>query len=90
MPALKQLLSLVKHIVKSATNRADKAKILTEIHKTADITKLLMSSLISCHQTAVTSSLEMGVALCAPLSIDGKYTHQQVSHLLSQNRLCWP
>ena len=81
MPALKQLHSLVNHIVKSATSRADKTKILKEIHTTAEITKLLMSSLITCHQAAVTSSIDMGVALCPPLSIDGKYTHQEVSLL---------
>lgn len=82
MPALKQLLSLVKHIVKTATNRADKSKILSDIHKTADITKLLMGSLISCHQSAVTASINMGIALYPHLAIDGKYTHLEVCSAL--------
>lgn len=78
MPALKQLLHLIKHIIKQTTNRADRSKVISDIHKSCDIYKLFMSSLISCHQAAVKKSIEMGAALHPSLIVDSQYTHQEV------------
>jgi len=73
MPALKQLLNLIKHIVKQAMSKAEKAKIIKEMQSAAELTKLLVGSIVSCHQKAVELG-EVGPALL----IDGRYTHKEV------------
>lgn len=78
IPALRQVLNLVKHMVKQATTRADKSKVLTDIHKSSEITKLLVYSLVQCHQTAVQRAQSLSVPLSPELLIDEKYTHQEV------------
>lgn len=77
MPSLKQLLNLIRNVVKQ-TNRADRARILSDIHKICDITKLLTSSLISCHQLNVKAATATGMELHPAFSADSKYTHEEV------------
>lgn len=78
MPALKQLLSIVKHVVKVATNRVDRSKVVADLHKSCDIIKLIMSSLVSSHQLAVKAAGDMGTELHPALRIDNRYSHQEV------------
>ncbi|XP_067939467.1 ubiquitin carboxyl-terminal hydrolase 24-like [Watersipora subatra] len=81
MPALKQLLCIVKHVVKIATNRVDRSKVLTDIHRNCDINKLIISSLVSSHQLAVKTAGELSVALHSSMLVDTRYTHQEYIEL---------
>ena len=49
--------------------------ILPELHKTHDIIKLTVSSLVHCHQLAVTAAGTSG--LDEDTLVDGRYTHKE-------------
>ena len=81
MPALRQLLNIVKHMVKVATNRLDRAKVLSDIHRICDINKLIISSLVTCHQLSVTVAAHVNIPLHPDLLIDKCYSHQEVYNI---------
>lgn len=79
MPSLRQLLNLVRHLVKQAATRAEKSRLLSDIHRSSEIIKLLVSSLIACHNRSVTCAQRQGVGLYPYLMIDDNYNHKEVN-----------
>lgn len=74
VPAIRQLLKITKGMVRQQFNKNDKGN-LQELNKSYDIIKMAVSSLVNCHQQAV-SVVGVG-ALEEDTLVDGRYTHKE-------------
>lgn len=74
VPAIRQLLKITRGMVKQQFNKHDKG-ILPELHKNHDIIKLTVTSLVNCHQLAVTAASPAGLE--EDTLVDGRYTHKE-------------
>ncbi|KAJ7330594.1 Ubiquitin carboxyl-terminal hydrolase 24 [Desmophyllum pertusum] len=69
---------ITRGMVKQQFNKHDKGT-LTELHKNHDIIKLTASSLVNCHQQAVTAAAPG--RLEEDTLVDGRYTHSMFVHI---------
>ncbi|XP_015755638.1 PREDICTED: ubiquitin carboxyl-terminal hydrolase 24-like [Acropora digitifera] len=74
VPAIRQLLKITRGMVRQQFNKNDKGN-LQELNKSYDIIKMAVSSLVNCHQQAV-SVVGVG-ALEEDTLVDGRYTHKE-------------
>lgn len=72
--ALRLLLDIIRNMAKNSFNKGDKV-FLQELNRNSDLVKLLVTSLVKCHQRAVAAAC--GEPLLPSLLVDGRYTHQE-------------
>ncbi|XP_059140581.1 ubiquitin carboxyl-terminal hydrolase 24-like isoform X2 [Physella acuta] len=73
LPALRQLMSISKNIIKNTVQKTDNKGIINELNKGSDVIKLVTNSLVKCHKHA--SSLVGDGQLKATTMVDGRYPH---------------
>jgi len=77
VPALHQLKEISRTIVKQRVSKADRT-FLHDLNRSHDLIKLVVASLVRCHQAAVESSKEQGVELSGNVLVDERYKHSEV------------
>ena len=76
LPAIRQLMSISRHMVKNFKQKTDKC-VINELNKSSDVIKLVTNSLVKCHRQAVAA---VGDGQLTPATmVDGRYPHSDVS-----------
>ncbi|XP_035828590.1 LOW QUALITY PROTEIN: ubiquitin carboxyl-terminal hydrolase 24 [Aplysia californica] len=72
LPAIRQLMSISKNMVKHFKQKTDKC-VINELNKSSDVIKLVTNSLVKCHKQAVAV---VGDGQLTPATmVDGRYPH---------------
>ena len=77
VPALRQLQDISKTIARQKLTKSDRT-FLHDLNRSHDLIKLVVASLVRCHQAAVESSKEQGVELNGNVLVDERYKHSEV------------
>ncbi|CAL1529935.1 unnamed protein product [Lymnaea stagnalis] len=73
LPALRQLMSISKNIIKNTVQKTDNKSVISELNKGSDVIKLVTNSLVKCHKLAAS---QVGDGQLKPTTmVDGRYPH---------------